>query len=176
MVSVYAIAATLEMRSEEVEGRAEAVLATAVSRLRWAGSHLFFAVLGPTTVLAVLGLLIGLAYGLSAGDVGRELPRLLARTLVALPAVWVMAGLATALYGLLPRFAAPASWGALALFLALELGWELQQISQSLFNISPFAHVHWAIPATTASLVGLASVAAALMAVGLIGFQRRDLG
>ncbi len=133
--------------------------------------------LGPTIVLVVLGLLIGLGHGLSAGDAGRELPRLLARTLATLPASFAMAGLTTALYGLLPRLAAPVSWGALVLFPVLELGWELQQISQSLFNISPFAYVHWAIPATTTSLVGLTSaVAAALAALGLIGFQRRDLG
>ena len=45
----------------------------------------------------VLGLTIGLGYGLSAGDVGYELPRLLARTMVTLPAVWVMTGVAASL-------------------------------------------------------------------------------
>src|SRR4029450_5079462 len=108
-----------------------------------------------------LGLTIGLGYGLSAGDtfaslsagVEHELPRLLARTLVTLPAVWVMAGLATALYGLWPRFATPLTWGALVVFLALELAWELQQVSQSLFNVSPFAHVHWAIQVTATPLI-----------------------
>ncbi len=176
VVAVYAMMAVLEMRAEEVEGRAEALLATPVGRLRWAGSHLFFALIGPAVVLAVLGLLIGLGYGLSAGDVGHELPRLLARTMAMLPAAWVMAGLAAALYGLLPRFTMAVSWGLLALFFALELGWELQQISQPLFNISPFAHVHWAIQVTATPLVGLTVVAAALTAIGLIGFQRRDLG
>ncbi len=55
--------------------------------------------------------------------------------MVTLPAIWVMAGLAIALYGLLPRFAVAGTWGALAVFLALELGWELQQVSQSVLNI-----------------------------------------
>jgi ABC-2 type transport system permease protein len=176
VASAYAIMAALQMRSEEVDWRADPVLATPVSRLRWASSHLFFAAVGPTIMLAVLGLTIGLGYGLGAGDVGHELPRLLARTIVTLPAVWVMAGLATALYGLLPQLAAPVTWGALAVFLALELAWELQQLSQSLFNISPFAHVHWAIQVTAAPLIGLTVVAAVLTAVGLAGFRRRDVG
>jgi ABC-2 type transport system permease protein len=122
----------------------------------------------------VLGVSIALGYGLNAGDPERALP-LLARTMSTLPAVWVMAGLAAALYGFLPRLAAAACWGALAVFLLLELGWELQQVSQVVFDISPFAHVHWATQVTAASLIGLTLVAAALGAAGLAGFRRRDL-
>jgi ABC-2 type transport system permease protein len=176
VVSAYAIAATLRMWSEEIDGRADPVLATQVSRLRWAGSHLFFAAAGPTVMLAMFGFTVGLGYGLSAGDTAHELPRLLARSMVTLPAVWVMAGLAAALYGLLPRFAAPVAWGLLAVFLALELGWELQQVSQSVFNISPFAHVHWAIQVTSTPLIALVVVAAVLTSIGVIGLYRRDIG
>lgn len=175
VASAYAITATLQLRSEEAELRAEPVLATSVSRLRWASSHLLFGAIGPAVLLAAVGLPIGLIYGLSVGDVGHELPRLLARAMVTLPAVWVMAGLAAALYGLMPRFT-PVVWAALALFLALELAWELQQVSQSVFNLSPFAHVHWAVEVTAAPLIWLAGLAAALTAAGLIGFRRRDVG
>ena len=176
VVSVYAIMATLRLRSEEVEGRADLVLATPASRLRWAGSHLFLALINSTILLIVLGVAIGLGYGLITGDLVHDLPRLLARTLVTLPAVWVMAGITAALYGLLPRFATALAWAALAVFLALELGWELQQVSQSVFNLSPFAHVHWAIQVTAASLTGLTGLAALLIAAGLVGFHRRDIG
>jgi ABC-2 type transport system permease protein len=175
VISVYAIAATLRLRSEEVEGRADPVLATPVSRLRWASSHLFVAAINSTILLMVLGLTIGLGYGSIAGALARDLPRLLARTMLTLPAIWVMAGIAAALYGLLPRFAVAGTWAALVVFLALELGWELQQVSQSLFNISPFAHVHWAIQVTAAPLTGLTILAALLTAAGLAGLQRRDM-
>ncbi len=37
------------------------------------------------------------------------------------------------------RFAAAGTWGALVVFLMLELGWELQQISQAVFS---FRHSH----------------------------------
>jgi ABC-2 type transport system permease protein len=87
----------------------------------------------------------------------------------------VLVGIATVLYGVLPRFAAGASWALLGLFLALELGWELQRVSQSIFDISPFAYVHWATPVSLLSLIGLTIVAAVLTAFGLLGLQRRDL-
>jgi ABC-2 type transport system permease protein len=79
------------------------------------------------------------------------------------------------MYGLLPRFATGVSWAALGVFLALELAWELQRVSQPVFDVSPFAHVHWASPVSVASLIGLSAVAAALTALGLFGFRRRDL-
>jgi len=176
VISVYAILAALRLRSEEVEGRAEAVLATAVSRLRWALSHVTIAALGPAVLLIVLGLTIGLGYGLTAHNLVQDSPRLLHRTLLTLPAIWVVAGIAVALYGWLPRRAAALTWAAFAVFLALELGWELQQVSQSLFNISPFAHVHWSIQVTAAPLLGLTALAAVLAAIGLLGLQRRDVG
>jgi ABC-2 type transport system permease protein len=174
--SAYAIVATLRMRSEEVEGRGDPLLAAPVSRPRWAGSHLVFAVVGPAIALAALGLTIGLGYGLGAGDVGGELPRLLARTLVTLPAIWVVGGITAALYGLLPRFAVAASWAILSVFLLLELAWELRQVDQAVFDLSPFAHVHWATQPTAAPLLGLTAIAAALTAAGLVGFRRRDFG
>jgi ABC-2 type transport system permease protein len=175
ILSTYAIMAALRMRSEEVDGRADAVLATPVGRLSWALSHVFFAAMGPATALAALGLTMGLGYGLGAGDLADHLPRLLVRAMATLPAIWVMAGIAAAVYGLLPRFAAAVSWAALGVFLALELGWELQRLSQSIFDLSPFAHVHWTTPVSPTALIGLTLVAATLTTVGLLGLHRRDL-
>lgn len=175
VVSVYAITVVLRLRAEEVGGRAEVVLAEPVSRTRWAGSHLLFAIVNPALVLSVLGLAIGLGFGLASGDLAHDLPRLLARTLVTLPAIWVVAGLTAACYGWLPRFAAALSWGALGVCLALELAWEFRQIDQSVFNVSPFAHVHFALPVTAAALVALTLVAAGLMAAGLFGLRQRDI-
>jgi len=84
VVSGYAIQATLRLRSEEEEARAEPVLATSVSRLSWASSHLVFAALGPAIALAGAGVAAGVVHG-ERDDV----PRLLAAAMVQLPAVWV---------------------------------------------------------------------------------------
>jgi len=177
VASGYAIGAALRLRSEEASGRVEPVLAAAVSRTRWATSHLFFALAGPAVVLAAAGLTAGLTYGLSAGDVGRDLPRVLAAAAAQLPAVWVLAGIAAALFGLVPRFATSVGWGALAACALLEeLGRPLQ-LSKRVLDLSPFAHVP-KLPGDDVSavpLVWLVVVAAALVAAGLLAFRRRDV-
>jgi ABC-2 type transport system permease protein len=176
VIALYAISAVLRMRSEEVGMRAEPVLSTAVGRLRWMGSHLVFAIIGPAVVLAALGIAAGLSYGLNTGDVGRETLRVLAAAIANLPAVWVMAGIAAALFGLLPRFAA-LSWATLVGVLLIELGGELQQVSQAVLDISPFRHVPRVLVSdvSAAPLIWLAAVATALTAVGLLGFRFRDV-
>ena len=176
LAAAYAIQATLRLRSEETEGRAEPVLATAVSRLQWAGSHLVFSFLGSAAALISAGLTTGLTYGLDAGHAGREVPRVLGAAIVQLPAVWVLAAVAVALVGLLPRFAA-ASWGALALCLLFGLVGAALQLSQWLLDISPFSHIPKvpgaAVPATP--LVSLLAIAVALGAAGLVGLRRRGI-
>ena len=93
IAAAYAITATLRLQSEEVERRVDHVLATAVSRLRWAASDLALVVIGSVVVLVAFGLPAGLTYGLSTGNVGYELSRVLVATLAYLPAVWVVAGI-----------------------------------------------------------------------------------
>jgi ABC-2 type transport system permease protein len=142
-----------------------------------ATSHLIFAVVGPAVTLAAAGLAAGLTYGLSTGDVGEELPRVLAGAVVQLPAVWVLAGIAAALFGLLPRLTS-LSWAALGAFVLLGLFGELLQLDQWLLDISPFTHIP-KLPGGEVSaepLGWLVSVAAVLTIAGLVGFRRRDVG
>lgn len=177
IVAAYAISAALRMRGEEASLRSEPVLAAGVSRLRWAGSHLTFALLGPAVVMAVAGLSAGLIHGLNTGDVGRELPRVLAGALVQLPAIWLLVGLTVAMFGLLPRLAATVGWVALGICLLLGQVGSVLQLSQSLLDISPFTHIP-RVPGDTVPLTPLlilALIAAALVAVGLAAFRRRDI-
>src|SRR5204863_147596 len=86
---------------------------TAVGRIGWGLAHLVFALLGSAGVLAVTGLATGLAYGSGAS--------LVPAALAQLPAVWVLAGMAAALVGCFPRFAAAAR-GLLGAVLRLAQG------------------------------------------------------
>jgi len=176
IAAAYGIQAALRLRSEETSQRAEPVLATAVGRLRWASSHLIFSALGPALALATAGLIAGLTHGLNTGNVGRELPRVLAGAMVQLPAVWVLAAIAVALFGLAPRLA-PASWGALAGCLLFGLVGATLQLSQWLLDISPFTHIPKAPGAAVSAtpLVWLVAVVVVLAAAGLIGLRRRDI-
>jgi len=174
--AVYAVQATLRLRGEESGGRAEPVLAAAVGRIRWAWSHLVFAVAGPVVLLLLVGLTTGLVYGTHTGDMGKAVGQLLGSALAQVPAVWVLTGIAVALFGLVPRWSA-AAWGALVAFLVLtELGSTLN-LSHWVTDISPFSHVP-KLPGgtfTVVPLLWLLLVAAALIAVGLAGLRRRDI-
>ena len=94
-----------------------------------------------------------------------------------LPAVWVLAGLTVAAYGLVPRLAAPVAWLALSLCLLLGQVGAALQLNRWLLDASPFTHLPHlpgdAVPATP--LIVLVALAAALLAAGIAGFRRRDL-
>jgi ABC-2 type transport system permease protein len=174
--AIYAVQAALRLRGEESSQRAEPVLAAAVGRIRWAWSHLVFAVAGPVVLLVLVGLTTGLVYGAQTGDMGKTLGQLLGAALVQLPAVWVLAGIAVALFGLTPRWSA-AAWGALVAFLLLTEFGSFLNLSRWVTDISPFSHVP-KLPGgafTATPLLWLAGVAVALTAVGLLGLRRRDI-
>lgn len=177
IVGAYAIAATLHLRTEENSMRAEPVLATSVGRLRWALSHVVFSFAGPALALASAGLTAGLVYGLSVDDVGGQTPRVLAGALVQLPAVWVLAGITIALYGLTPRLAS-AGWAAWVAVVTIWLVGALGQLGRGLQDASPFTHIA-ALPGaaiTPTPLIVLAGTALMLAATGLAGLRRRDIG
>jgi ABC-2 type transport system permease protein len=171
----FAIQSVLRMRSEETAGRLEPLLATALGRPRWAGSHVATAMAGTILVVGAAGLGAGIADAIESGDAGR-LPLLLGSSLALVPAVWVLIGVAVTLFGLLPR-AAAAAWGALAAcFLLAYLG-PLLSLPDWVIDISPFSHVPL-LPAADpaiAPLIVLTAIAAALTAVGLAAFRRRDV-
>jgi ABC-2 type transport system permease protein len=100
----------------------------------------------------------------------------LAGAIVQLPAVWVLAAVAIALIGLLPRLAG-AAWAAFAGCLLLGLVGAALQLDQRLMDLSPFTHIP-KVPGAgvpTTPLVALAAVAAALAAAGLAALRRRNI-
>jgi ABC-2 type transport system permease protein len=171
----YAVSSALRPRSEEAAGRAEPLLATALGRTRWMAGHLVLAVVGSAVVLAAAGAGTGLAYGIAVGDLG-QLPRLTGVSLAYAPAVWVLVGLAVALFGAFPR-AVPAIWGALAACAVVGILGQLLDLPGWVSDLSPFQHVP-EVPASDLDVVPLAiltAVAAALLAGGLAAFRHRDL-
>ncbi|MGY1638430.1 ABC transporter permease [Geodermatophilus sp. SYSU D00742] len=176
LAAAYAASAVLRARAEEAAGRAEPVLATATSRTRWLGGHVTVALLGSAVVLVASGVTTGAVRASTTGD-GGEFGRLLGATLVHLPAVWVVAGLAVALVGLLPRAAAAAAWAAVAYVAVMtvfadSLDWPGWVDALSPVAWTPAAPVE-AVSAGT--LVALGAVGAALLLLGTGGFRRRDL-
>ncbi|MEV7783292.1 ABC transporter permease [Kitasatospora sp. NPDC088351] len=173
--AVYAVLATLRPRAEEAAGRAEPVLATGLSRTRWLGGHLTVALLGSTALMLATGLGFGLAGAVSTGDGGAFL-RLTGAALAFAPAQWVTVGFAAAVYGWLPR-AAPLAWLVPAYAFVIGYLGPLLKLPDALNRLSPFGQVP-RLPAAGMDwtpLAALTLVAAALLALGLAGFKRRDL-
>jgi ABC-2 type transport system permease protein len=173
----YAIGAALRLRGEETSGRVEPVLASPVSRGRWVASHLAFGILGPASLLGAAGIAAGLAYGLSTDHVARDFPPVLAQAMVQLPAVWVLVGISTSLFGLLPRLAASVGWAALAACVLLEEFGRPLQLSKRVLDLSPFAHVP-KLPGDevfATPLTWLVLISAVLIAAGVLGLRRRDV-
>ncbi|RDI53031.1 ABC transporter permease [Nocardia mexicana] len=174
--AAYSISAALRLHSEETSDRAETVLTGAVGRIRWAASHLAFALGGPVVLLVISGAIGGLVYGLATDDVGGKLPRVLGAALVQLPAVWLFTGAAVLLFGLIPRYA-PVAWGVFTGGIALFLLGSISGMPQWVMDLDPYSHLP-KLPAasfTATPVVILIAIAAALTTVGLTAFRRRDL-
>ncbi|WP_199522515.1 ABC transporter permease [Geodermatophilus marinus] len=176
LAAAAAVSAVLRARAEESAGRAEPVLAAAVSRPAWLGAQAAVALLGSALVLLLSGAATGAVRAVATGDAG-EFGRLLAATAAYLPAVWVVAGVALALFGLLPRAAAAAAWTvvgyvAVMTMFAESFDWPAWVDDASPLAWTPLVPVEdWRL----APLAVLTAIAAALLAAGLAGFRRRDL-
>ncbi|NLU78305.1 anibiotic ABC transporter [Micromonospora sp. HNM0581] len=176
-IGAYVVQALLRVRGDESDSILEPLLATAVSRHRWLGTQVAAAVLGALALMLLAGATTGLGYGLAVGDPVGWAVDLTGAALLRLPALFVVAGVVTALFGVLPRFSVVASWAVLIVFLLLgQLGAALD-LPQPVLNISPYTHVPSvpAVDVTVLPLVVLTAAATALLTAGLTAFRRRDI-
>lgn len=174
-VAIFAVLAVLRPRSEENAGRAEPVLAAAVSRTGWVGSHLAVALGGGALLLLLSGLGLGITASAALGDAG-VLPRMVGATLAYLPAVWLTVGLGVALFGLVPR-ATLLVWVVIAYSALIGTFASLMGLPDWTVDLSPFGHVPLlpAVDVRWTPLAVLTAIAAGLTVIGLYGFRRRDL-
>jgi ABC-2 type transport system permease protein len=156
-------------------GRVDPVLATPVSRRRWASSHLVVALGGTALLALVCGVAMGAGAALVLGDAGR-VAELAAAGAVMVPAMWVLAGAAMLLHGARPQWAL-AAWALVAWVFVVAMFAPLFDLPQWLSNLSPFEHVP-ALPAAPMAwlpLVVLTATAGASLAAGLVALDRRDM-
>ncbi len=176
VASAFVISMLLRLHQEETTGRAETLLAGAVGRTRWLASYLTLAIVGSAVAMLLAGTVAGLTYGIAAGDVGAKLPAVIAAAAVQLPAVWLLAAVTVALFGLIPRFT-PAAWTVLVAFIALYLLGSLAGFPQWLLDLEPFSHIPRvdAGSFTAVPLLWLLAGDAVSITLGVSAFRRRDL-
>ncbi|MFD3745186.1 ABC transporter permease [Nocardia sp. NPDC058633] len=174
--AAYSVSAVLRLHDEENSGRAEPVLAAAVGRVRYASSHLLFAIAGPAVALLAAGLAIGIVWGATEGDMASKLAHSVGAVAVQLPAVWVVTAIAMLLFGALPRYASLA-WGVLSAMIVIFLLGSLGTFPQWILDLVPFVHPPKlpGAPFDIAPVAYLSALAAAGILLGLSAFRRRDL-
>lgn len=170
------IQTVLRLRAEEVEGRAELLLAAPVSRGRWLNANLVMAVGCVLAVTTTAGAAAAVGVALSGagnGAAGLLVPAALAHV----PAAAVfLAGTAVA-FAAAPRLSIPLGWGFLAVGLMLGEFGDLLGLPVWLQDLSPFRHSS-AMPVESFDAAGaLVMTVIAVAGAGLAAylFRHRDL-
>jgi len=175
IAAAHGVQAVLRLHGEETDQHAEIVLAGAVDRRSWVGSHLLFGVMAPVVDMVVFGAAMGLAYGISTGD-ATEVLRVAGAAMVYVPASWVMVGLALLVFAVVPQRGA-LGWSALGAALILTLLGSALNLDQWLLDLSPFTHSP-SVPGGAVRalpLVVLIGLSGSLAWSGLMAFGHRDL-
>ncbi|WP_313404496.1 hypothetical protein [Aeromicrobium sp.] len=171
----FAVSSVLRLRAEEESGRAEVVLATRVRRSSWLGATVAFAAVGALVVSVAMTLALALGYALGMGEWSR-IGQHVGGQLSYLPGVLMVGALAVALTGVSPRWGGLA-WAVVAFVSVQVLLGETLRLPDRLESLSPFWHLAGVPVESFEPWPALAELAVAgvLVAVGLWGFQRRDV-
>jgi len=171
----FTASSVLRLHSEEAAGRVEPLLATGLSRRRWAAGGLAVTAGGTVLVLTAGGLGLGLAAAVVQGDPG-EVVRMVLSALAYLPAVLTLAGVGMALTGWWPRVAV-ATWAGLGF--CFVVGWlgTVLRFPDWLTQISPYTHVPLvpAMDVSWAPMAWLSVFTVASVTVGLANLGNRDI-
>jgi ABC-2 type transport system permease protein len=176
LASAFTVSSTLRLRQEEDAGRAEAVLATGLSRGAWVAGNVVVTVAGTLLLLLLVGVGAGAAHAILGDDPDRFVP-IVTAALAQAPAVLLVGAVALLLQGWLPRWHLVA-WAVMAFALLQTYLGELLAFPDWVAGLSPFWHLP-VLPADdfAASPALVVGVLAVLVAVaGGLGFRRRDIG
>ncbi|GAA1594782.1 MULTISPECIES: ABC transporter permease [Kribbella] len=171
----YVIQAIGTLRAEEADGRLETRLAGTLSRIRWLTVHTAVVAAGLVLIVVVSSCVLAITTAWSVGD-AHDVGAIITAGLDYLPAELVLAGLALFLFGSWPRRFGLA-WAAYAVVTFIAFLGPGLKLSQWVLDIAPTTHVGNPPLGTigAGSMSALAVVAAALLFLGFIAFNRRDV-
>ncbi|HET6849892.1 MAG TPA: hypothetical protein VFH74_13580 [Gaiellales bacterium] len=174
-VCVFACAQVAAARHEEGEGRTETLLALPLWRLRWLAERLAVAAGGALGI--ALAAAVGCWGGAALNGVHVGLGGMVEAGANTLPAGLLFLGVATALFGLVPRASAGLAYGLVALAFVWDLVAAVIDAPSWLRTLTPFHHLGLvpirAYPVREAAVMAL--IGLATLAVGFAAFRRRDL-
>lgn len=176
LASAYVVYAVQTLRTEEITGHADAVLATSVSRPGWLSAHVLVIAVGSMGILLLTGLGTGFAAAAVTGE-AELIGELVIAHLATAPAILIVLGITAGFFGLLPRLMALVGWLAVAVVALVDLFGELLDLPEWFRGLSPLWHlanvpVEPFEPEPFYFVLGLAAVT---VAIGLVGFRRREI-
>lgn len=175
LVSLFTVSTITRLRADETSTLAESLLATAVSRIRWAGETLVFGIVMTTVILLLSGLSGGVLFAADTGN-WDDMWTFTGAVMAYAPALWLAAAVAVAVLGIFPKAMLLAwfvpAYGFFALILAPMMG-----LPSWINDLSPFEYVP-RIPSAdfeAVPLIVMTALALALIVAGLLGIRYRDL-
>ncbi|CAM2835824.1 ABC transporter permease [Skermania piniformis] len=178
MIGIVAAVAGVQtvnrVRAEEIDYRTEPVLATAVTRTRYLAGNVAVAFAETAAFVIVAGIVIGIFA--SSADIGIGFGDAVLHAIVTIPAVWTVVALAVAVIGARPRVQLVSWLGVLVSFVITLFGPSFK-LPDWAMAVSPFDHVPAVGAAAPAwwGLLWISLATAVFLAVGFIGFRRRDI-
>jgi ABC-2 type transport system permease protein len=174
IAAVMGVQVVLRVYAEEIDYRVEPLLAGSLRRTTYLASVALIALLGVAIALLVAGAALGLVA--AAKDDSISAADVVWQSLVTIPAVWTLVGLALAAVGAAPRIRLIAWLGVVATFGLTILG-PTFNLPEWALDISPLHHVpNVTAPSPDWAALGwLAGFAVAFLAIGFVGFRRRDV-
>lgn len=174
IAAVMGVQMILRIHAEEAHLRVEPLLAGSLRRSTYLASTVLLALIGTAAGLLLAGTCLGVVA--SSQDESIALGDVLRQTLVTIPAVWALVGLAVAAVGAAPGKRLVGWLGVVATFGLTILGPTFKLPDWAL-GVSPLRHVPTVTEASPGwtGLVGVAGVLGLLLAVGFVGFRRRDV-
>lgn len=172
----FALQSVVRLRTEELKGRAELVLALGVSRRRWLATQLAVTVVGVVLILVLSGAALGVSYGMTVSDPG-QIWRTALAGLAYVPAVFVVAGIGVLAFGLRSR-AVVLGWVALAFVIVEFLLGQVLNMPSWVRDLSPLHRLSGVptVAPSTGLMVALVAIAGVMLVAGLAGWGRRDVG
>lgn len=175
VAAVMGVQIVLRIHAEETSMRVEPLLAGSLSRTAYLASNVVVALLGTALALVVAGLCLGVVAHAQDDSVARG--DVVAQAVATTPGVWLLVAIAVATVGAAPNrrlvawLAVVATFGITLLGPTFRLpGWAL--------DISPLRHapVVIAVDPDWSGSIWVGAVTVLLLAVGFVGFRRRDVG
>lgn len=173
--TVPAVMTILHLKGEEDKNRTENFYSRSVSRANLLGNYFLIAIVVSFIMQSLVA--VGLwSVGATVMNDALQFGTMFASTLVYLPAMWIVIGLAVLFIGLIPKVTGFVWFYLIYAFVVLYLG-ALLEFPEWLNNLSAFEHVPQILveDMELMKVLTMVIIVLVLVIIGFIGYNKRDI-